>query len=141
MAAAVSSVANGGQLIEPRLVRAIQGPSGRVTIEPKVLRRTIEESTASALTAMIKLEDKVSRQNEAIRAQQSKIEDLTERVIRLETQLELLTSAAMTRPLPALWTPRFLFCTSVGMKNTVAFFTLWMHGASRRSSSARKARA
>jgi hypothetical protein len=48
---------------------------------------------------MIKLEDKVSRQNEAIRAQQGKIEDLTERVIRLETQLELLTSAAVVKRL------------------------------------------
>ena len=52
-----------------------------------------------ALTAMIKLEDKVSRQSEAIKSQQTKIEDLTERVIRLEAQLELLTSAAMVRRL------------------------------------------
>ena len=59
----------------------------------------VAERVWSALTAMIKLEDKVSRQNEAIRAQQSKIEDLTERVIRLETQLELLTSAAMIKRL------------------------------------------
>ncbi|MBI4264795.1 MAG: hypothetical protein HY657_10495 [Acidobacteria bacterium] len=47
-----------------------------------------------ALTSMIKLEDKVSRQAEALKTQQSKIEDLTARVIRLEAQLELLTSAA-----------------------------------------------
>ena len=59
----------------------------------------VAERVWSALTAMIKLEDKVSRQNEAIRAQQGKIEDLTERVIRLETQLELLTSAAVVRRL------------------------------------------
>ena len=52
-----------------------------------------------ALTAMIKLEDKVSRQGEAIKAQQSKIENLTERVIRLESQLELLTSAAVVKRL------------------------------------------
>ena len=59
----------------------------------------VAERVWSALTAMIKLEDKVSRQNEAIRAQQGKIEDLTERVIRLETQLELLTSAAIVKRL------------------------------------------
>lgn len=59
----------------------------------------VAERVWSALTAMIKLEDKVSRQNDAIRAQQGKIEDLTERVIRLETQLELLTSAAVVKRL------------------------------------------
>ena len=59
----------------------------------------VAERVWSALTAMIKLEDKVSRQSEAIKSQQSKIEDLTERVIRLEAQLELLTSAAMVKRL------------------------------------------
>jgi hypothetical protein len=43
----------------------------------------------NALTSMIKLEDKVSRQSEAIKAQQMKIENLTERIIRLETALEI----------------------------------------------------
>ncbi|MBI4476401.1 MAG: hypothetical protein HY654_04460 [Acidobacteria bacterium] len=52
-----------------------------------------------ALTAMIKLEDKVTRQSEALKEQQSKIEDLTARVIRLEAQLELLTTAARARRL------------------------------------------
>jgi cell division protein FtsB len=52
-----------------------------------------------ALTSMIKLEDKVSRQAEAMKAQQQKIEDLTGRVIRLEAQLELLTGAAMVKRL------------------------------------------
>lgn len=50
-----------------------------------------------ALTSMIKLEDKVQRQAEAMKAQQSRIEDLTGRVIRLEAHLELLTSAALVR--------------------------------------------
>ena len=59
----------------------------------------VAERVWSALTAMIKLEDKVSRQSEAIKSQQNKIEDLTERVIRLEAQLELLTSAAMVKRL------------------------------------------
>lgn len=53
-----------------------------------------------ALSAVIKLEDKVTRQAEALIAQQSKIEDLTGRVIRLEAQLELLTRAATHRRLP-----------------------------------------
>jgi CII-binding regulator of phage lambda lysogenization HflD len=41
-----------------------------------------------ALTSMIKLEDKVKGQAEAMKSQQLKIEQLTERVIRLEAQLE-----------------------------------------------------
>jgi hypothetical protein len=55
----------------------------------------------SALTATIKLDDKVNRQGEAMRSQQQKIEDLTGRVIRLEAQLELLTSAALIKRLKA----------------------------------------
>jgi len=52
-----------------------------------------------ALTSMIKLEDKVHRQSDAMKLQQQKIEDLTGRVIRLEAQLELLTAAAMIKKL------------------------------------------
>jgi len=52
-----------------------------------------------ALTAMIKLEDKVTRQAEALKVQQAKIEDLTARVVRLEAQLELVTSAALIKRL------------------------------------------
>jgi uncharacterized coiled-coil protein SlyX len=43
---------------------------------------------------MIKLEDKVVRQGEVIKAQQAKIENLTERMIRMETTLELLMRAS-----------------------------------------------
>ena len=50
-----------------------------------------------ALTSMIKLEDKVNRQAEAMKAQQQRLEDLTGRVIRLEAQLELLTAAAVVK--------------------------------------------
>ena len=57
------------------------------------------EKVWNALTAMIKLEDKVTRQSEAIRSQQEKIEDLTARVIRLEAQLELFTAAALVKRL------------------------------------------
>ena len=48
---------------------------------------------------MIKLEDKVTRQAEALKAQQQGIENLTARVIRLEAQLELLTNAAIVKRL------------------------------------------
>ena len=48
---------------------------------------------------MIKLEDKVKRQSEAMKVQQTRIEDLTGRVIRLATQLELLTGAAQVKRL------------------------------------------
>jgi hypothetical protein len=59
----------------------------------------VAERIWSALTAVIKLQDKVTRQAEALKSQQAKIEDLTGRMIRLETQLELLTSAAMIKRL------------------------------------------
>ena len=59
----------------------------------------VTDKVWGALTSMIKLEDKVNRQAEAMKSQQQKIEDLTGRVIRLEAQLELLTSAAMIKRL------------------------------------------
>lgn len=52
-----------------------------------------------ALTSMIKLEDKVNRQSDAMKSQQARIEDLTGRVIRLEAQLELLTGVALVKRL------------------------------------------
>lgn len=60
----------------------------------------VTERVWGALTAMIKLEDRVTRQSDALKSQQAKIENLTERVIRLEAQLELLTSAALAKRLP-----------------------------------------
>jgi cell division protein FtsB len=59
----------------------------------------LTERVWGALTSMIKLEDKVDRQAEAMKGQQQKIEELTSRVIRLEAQLELLTGAAMVKRL------------------------------------------
>src|SRR5688500_14304411 len=50
MAAAVSSVANGGELVEPRLVRAVRRGAERPTVPRKVLGRTISASTARQLT-------------------------------------------------------------------------------------------
>ena len=53
MATAVSSIANGGTLFEPRLVRAFVKDGRRERIEPAPLRRTISERTALELTAMM----------------------------------------------------------------------------------------
>lgn len=46
-----------------------------------------------ALTTVIKMNDKVERLAGTVVAQQSKIEGLTERVIRLETALEIALAA------------------------------------------------
>ena len=59
----------------------------------------VTERVWGALTAMIKLEDKVDRQAGAMKQRQQKIEDLTARVIRLEAQLELLTGVALVKKL------------------------------------------
>ena len=59
----------------------------------------VTDKVWTALTAMVKLEDKVNRQSEAMKSQQQKIEDLTGRVIRLEAQLELLTGVALLKRL------------------------------------------
>src|SRR5688572_3790393 len=53
MAAAVSSVANGGTLFQPRIVRAFVKDGRRIEVAPKPLRRTISEATALELTAMM----------------------------------------------------------------------------------------
>jgi cell division protein FtsI (penicillin-binding protein 3) len=53
MAAAVSAVANGGQLFEPRVVRAFIQGSRRTEVPQKLLRRAISAETASELTAMM----------------------------------------------------------------------------------------
>jgi cell division protein FtsB len=58
---------------------------------------SVTERVWGALTSMIKLEDKVTRQADALKAQQAKIEDLTARVIRLEAQFDLLTRAAVIK--------------------------------------------
>lgn len=42
-----------------------------------------------ALTTVIKMNDKVERLAGVVKAQQDKIENLTERVIRLETAIEI----------------------------------------------------
>ena len=53
MAAALSSVANGGELVEPRVVRAVLTGGKRVPVPRNVLGRTISTSTAAELTTIM----------------------------------------------------------------------------------------
>jgi cell division protein FtsI (penicillin-binding protein 3) len=53
MVTAVSSVANGGRLMEPHLVRATDRGGVRTLVQPKVLRETITLETASELTTIM----------------------------------------------------------------------------------------
>lgn len=46
-----------------------------------------------ALTTVIKMNDRIVSQSEQMKATQAKIEDLTARVIRLETALEIALAA------------------------------------------------
>jgi cell division protein FtsI/penicillin-binding protein 2 len=59
MITAVSSVANGGELVEPRVIRAIYRDNRRYVVKPKVLRRTISRETAAILTSI--MEEVVTR--------------------------------------------------------------------------------
>jgi membrane peptidoglycan carboxypeptidase len=53
MAAAVSSVANGGEYVEPRIVRAVYRNGRHYDVQSKVLRRTISADTAATLTGIM----------------------------------------------------------------------------------------
>ena len=53
MAAAVTAVANGGEYIEPRVVRAAYHDDRRFRVKPKVLRRTVTADTAASLTTIM----------------------------------------------------------------------------------------
>jgi membrane peptidoglycan carboxypeptidase len=59
MAAATSSIANGGTLIEPRVVRAVIKDGRRTLLQARALRRTVSQDTAAELTAI--MEDVVER--------------------------------------------------------------------------------
>jgi cell division protein FtsI (penicillin-binding protein 3) len=59
MVTAVSSVANGGELIEPRVIRAVYRDNRRYVVKPKIVRRTISTQTVAALTAI--MEEVVNR--------------------------------------------------------------------------------
>jgi cell division protein FtsI (penicillin-binding protein 3) len=53
MATAVSSVANGGDLIQPRVVRAVIRDGKRMPVPRKILRRTVSATTAAELTRIM----------------------------------------------------------------------------------------
>ena len=53
MVAAVCSIANGGELVEPRAVRAMYRDHRRYTVRPKVLRRTVSAETAALVTTIM----------------------------------------------------------------------------------------
>jgi hypothetical protein len=58
---------------------------------------SVTDKVRAALTSLIKQEDRVNRQAEAMKAQQQSIEDLTGRVIRPGTRLRMLRGAAMIK--------------------------------------------
>ena len=53
MAAAVSSIANGGELFEPRIVRAVITDSARTPVPHKMVRRTVSAGTAATLSQIM----------------------------------------------------------------------------------------
>jgi cell division protein FtsI (penicillin-binding protein 3) len=53
MAAAASAVANGGKLVQPRLVRARRHGSARSEVAPRELRRAIRSDTAAELVSIM----------------------------------------------------------------------------------------
>ena len=53
----------------------------------------ISEKVWDVLTRVIKMDDKVERMADTIKGQQVRIEDLTIRVVRLETALEIALSS------------------------------------------------
>ena len=81
--------------------RASSARCTRVThrIDLRIKAKPVRATGSSRLTSLIKLEDKVSRQVDATKSQQARIEDITGRVIRLEAQLELLTGVALVKKL------------------------------------------
>ena len=63
---------------------------------------SIADKMWDAITTVIRMNDKVERLAGTIKTQQEKIENLTERIIRLETALEI----ALSRPQAPKATPR-----------------------------------
>jgi FtsZ-binding cell division protein ZapB len=57
----------------------------------------ISEKVWDVLTTVIKMDDKVERMADTIKSQQMRIEDLTMRVVRLETALEIALASQKTK--------------------------------------------
>ena len=60
----------------------------------------VTEKMWDAITKVIRMDDKVERMAGTMKTQQAKIENLTERVIRLETALEIALASRSVK-LPA----------------------------------------
>lgn len=60
----------------------------------------LPEKLWDALTTVIKMNDRVERMAGAIKDQQTRIEDLSMRVVRLETALEIALATQGARPAP-----------------------------------------
>ncbi len=54
---------------------------------------SVTEKMWDAVTRVIRMDDQVERLADTVKTQQTKIESLTERVIRLETALEIALAA------------------------------------------------
>jgi hypothetical protein len=57
----------------------------------------ISEKVWDVLTTVIKMDDKVERMADTIKDQQIRIEDLTMRVVRLETALEIALASQQSK--------------------------------------------
>ena len=64
----------------------------------------LAEKMWEGISRVIRMDAKVEGLAETVKTQQAKIEDLTARVIRLETALEIALSSRGDRPSPALLT-------------------------------------
>ncbi len=53
MVSAISSVANGGEMVEPRVIRAVYRDNRRYEVKPKIVRRTISADTAATLVGIM----------------------------------------------------------------------------------------
>jgi cell division protein FtsI/penicillin-binding protein 2 len=53
MVTAVSAVANGGELIQPRVVRAVYQDNRRYAVQQKLVRRVVSAETAATLTSIM----------------------------------------------------------------------------------------
>ena len=60
----------------------------------------VTEKMWDAITTVIRMNDKVERLANAVVSQQTKIEGLTERVVRLETALEIALASRARSPEP-----------------------------------------
>jgi cell division protein FtsI (penicillin-binding protein 3) len=53
MVTAISAVANGGEYVEPRVVRAVYKDNRRYAVQPKVVRRAVSADTAATLVGIM----------------------------------------------------------------------------------------